>query len=279
MVPLGLKFFPQFVRATCRFRDYEPYKVTPKSLTKWLSQFKVSDTHSVIALLDSVIYISKKQTKRILIDLNETLLRRIELDGMSAKNIIYVQMHDPGSSSAAILNLIRDSALLEQRGCKFIDWRDVRKLNDLTDELESGVIIYVDDFSGSGNQFCGVRDYLADHIVGSFVEYFLLVSICEEALYELGKRGVEALSGPVHSKADRPLHPNCGKLDRTTKSRLTELSFEIDNKGGLGYRELATMVVLYRNAPNSVPVILRGNKNQHFVGILPRTTDLPVPNN
>ncbi len=38
----------------------------------------------------------------------------------------------------------------------------------------------------------------------------------------------------------------------------------------LGYKELATMVVLYRNARNSVPAILRGSLNQKlFAGIFP----------
>ncbi len=37
------------------------------------------------------------------------------------------------------------------------------------------------------------------------------------------------------------------------------------------------MVVLYRNAPNSVPALLRGSQNQvPFAGIFPRTTDMPV---
>ena len=38
------------------------------------------------------------------------------------------------------------------------------------------------------------------------------------------------------------------------------------------------MVVLYRNAPNTVPVMLRGNVNQKpYFGIFPRTIDLPIP--
>ena len=38
---------------------------------------------------------------------------------------------------------------------------------------------------------------LSDHIVGTYSEFFLVVSICEEALYELGKRAVEAVSAYV----------------------------------------------------------------------------------
>jgi len=211
----------------------------------------------------------------ILFPLNENLLLRLKQDGIQEKNIIYMQIHDPGSSSAVMLNMVRDSSRLERRGCSFIDSKDVRLLNERTQELEKGAIIYVDDFAGTGNQFCTVRDFIADYIVGTFAEFFLVVSICEEALYELGKRGVEAVSGGIHSKADRPLHPDSTILASKDKERLRTICEEIDRAGGLGYKGLASMVILYRNAPNSVPVILRGNVSQKFAGILPRTTDLP----
>ena len=67
-----------------------------------------------------------------------------------------------------------------------------------------------------------------------------------------------------------------GDFNRKSKDRLIEICTAIDKKGPLGYGGLATMVVFYRNAPNTVPVILRGNvKQKPWVGILPRTTDLP----
>jgi hypothetical protein len=172
--------------------------------------------------------------------------------------------------------MLRDRALLERKGCHFIDSKDVRGLYELTNKLENGAIVYVDDFAGTGNQFCEVRDFVAQHIVGNFSEFFLLPCICEEALYELGKRGVEAISGPVHSKADRPLNPQSTILSEKMQKRLIELCLKIDPKGGLGYKRLATMVVIYRNAPNSVPLILRGSLKQiPWIGIFPRTTDLP----
>jgi hypothetical protein len=175
-----------------------------------------------------------------------------------------------------MLNMLRDRGGLERKGYHFIDSKNVRELNELTERLKSGAIIYVDDFAGSGHQFCPVRDFLADYIMGNFSEFFLLPSICEEAMIEVGKRGVEPIVGLIHAKADRPLHPNCWKFDRKSKDRLVEICTTIDKKGPLGYGGLATMVVFYRNAPNSVPVILRGCvKQKPWVGILPRTTDLP----
>ncbi|MGA2467542.1 MAG: hypothetical protein ABSH06_24755 [Thermodesulfobacteriota bacterium] len=270
-----VKYWPKYWR-TRRFYDYKPQAVTVGTIKIWLQQFEEKDQKTLIAFLDKVFYLSEKNVEKLLVDLNKSLLARLNESQITPKNIIYVQIHEAGSSSPVILNMIRDRALLERKGCHFIDSKDVRALNELTNKLENGAIIYVDDFVGTGNQFCEVRDFVVPYIVGNFSEFFLLPCICEEALYELGKRGVEAVSGHIHSKSDRPLHPNSSVLPPTIKKRLIELCLKIDQKGGLGYRNLATMVVLYRNAPNSVPLILRGSLKQNpWRGILPRTTDLP----
>jgi hypothetical protein len=269
-----LKYFFQYFKAIHRFSDYKPQPVTFKTLTNWLQQFNEKDRITVLLLLDEVTYLSERDTEQLLVKLNEALLARLKGAGILTKNVIYVQLHDPGSSSSLILNMVRDRAHLEQKGCHFIDSKNGRELYEVTNRLEQGAIVYVDDFAASGKQFCGVRDQLSQFIVGTFSEFFLLPSICEEAIYELGKRGVEAISGPVHSKADRPLHPNSTLLDHATKDRLIELCSNIDNKGGLGYGGLATMVVLFRNAPNTIPIILRGSRKRKYAGVFPRTTDL-----
>jgi len=260
-------------RATRRFKDYRPQPVTLESARKWLRQFKQEDRLAVLRLLGHVIYLSQEETEKQLIQHNEELLARLRSSNIPPKKIIYMQIHDPGSSSPVMLNMLRDGAHLEHKGFHFVDYKNVRELNKLTNELEQGAIIYVDDFAGTGNQFGEVRDFVAEYIVGNFAEFFLLPSICEEALRALDERGVEAVSGLVHHRAERPLHPESTILDHATKTRLTDLCYQMDEKGGLGYRGLATMVVLYRNAPNTVPVILRGSKKQKHVGILPRTTD------
>jgi len=226
-------------------------------------------------LLLGVTYLSEKETESILVKLNERLIEALEKKGVTYKNIIYVQIHDPGSSSPVMLGMLRDGARIERKGCYFIDSKDTRGFSELTSKLETGAIIYVDDFSASGDQFVGVRNFLAQYIIGNFSEFFLLPVICEEANYQLGRTGVETVSRIVHSKADRPLHPHSPILDKATKERLIGICRKIDPKGALGYRGLATMIIFYRNSPNSVPVVLRGCVRQDkWVGILPRTTDL-----
>lgn len=223
-----------------------------------------------------MIYLSENETKERLVKFNDLLLRRLANSGIEPNKIIYVQVDEAGSSSPVMLNMLKEAARLERKRCRFVDSRDVLGLNKAANELGEGAIIYVDDFAGTGDQFCRSRDFVAQYIVGSFSEFLLLPVICEEAIYQLGKRGIEAV-GQVHSKVERPLHENSYVLDFETKNRLTDICFAIDRKGGLGDRRLATTVVFYRNVPNSVPALLRGNVGQEpYVGVLPRTQDLPT---
>jgi hypothetical protein len=270
--------FYHSIRAALRFHDYKPKPLTLLSARRWIKQFEKQDQKHAALLLESVIYLSEKDTRRILVEQNEALMTRLARVGIPSKKLIYVQVHDPGSSSPVMLNLLRDASGLEKRGCRFIDSRDSYGLTKLTTEVKEGALIYVDDFVGTGNQFCEARDFAMKNVlVTTFSEFLLVTSICEEAIYKIAAKGIEAFAGHVHSKAERPLHDNSNILDGAAKERLRTVCKGISPRMSLGYKDLATMVVLYRNAPNSSPAVLRGCINQTpFAGIFPRTTDLPL---
>jgi hypothetical protein len=231
----------------------------------------------IIRLLDHVVYLPEAVVRTILVEQNNALMRHLAEAGLPPEKMIYVQVHDAGSSSPVMLNLLRDATGLEQRGCHLLDSNDTLGLNRKTNELEEGALIYVDDFVGTGTQFCKARDFAVRHISGNFSEFLIVPSICEEGFYLLGERGIAAFAGHVHSKVERPLHANSTLLNKSAKKRMIEICKKIDPKMGLGFQEIAAMVVLYRNAPNNMPVLFRGSvKQTPYVGIFPRTTDLPI---
>jgi len=265
------------IRAALRFHDYKPKPLSLLSASRWIKQFEKKDRKLAAQLLDNVIYISEAKTRNILVDQNAALMKRLLEAGLQPNKLIYVSVHDAGSSSPVMLNLLRDAAGLERLGCRFVDCRDSLRLNKTMNEVGVGALIYVDDFVGTGNQFCQERDFAAKNFIGTFSEFILAPSICEEAYYQIGERGIEAFTGHVHSKAERPLHANSSVFAKEEKERLELVCKGVSSKFGLGYQKLATMVVLYRNAPNTVPAVLRGSLNQTpFFGIFPRWKDLPV---
>lgn len=242
-----------------------------------MKQFDKKDRVLAEKLLDNVIYISEVETRDILVKQNADLMSRLKEAGLPAKKLIYVSIHDAASSSSVMLNMLRDNANLEKRGCKIIDGRDTLGLVKTMNAVGEGALIYVDDFVGSGTQFCTERDFIAKNFVGTFSEFIIAPSICEEAFEKMDERGIQAFAGHKHLKSERPLYAECTVFDEVQRQRVTAICKGI-NKFGLGFNDLATMVVLYRNAPNTVPVMLRGNSNQKpYFGIFPRTTDLPIP--
>ncbi len=271
-----MRQFIACARVAFRCRDYKPQSISIRLAQKWLQQFEKQDRRAITALMDRIIYFSEAQTRRILLNQNDAILRKLTKSGLRLRNVIYAHIHEAGSSSPMMLALLRDAARLERLGCKFIGSREVLNLNRMTNELEEGALVYVDDFLGTGNQFCEERKFMMDHVVGNFAEFLLVPCICEEAYKKLSEIGVEVFTEKIHTRAERPLHDDSAILPPESKERLRTLCTRIDRKCALGYEQLASMVVMYRNSPNTLPVMFRGNVDQEpFVGIFPRISDLP----
>ncbi len=241
-----------------------------------MGQFEGKDRRIAGRLLDNVVYFSEDRTKRTLIRLNDALLKRLADDGFPAKKIIYVSFDQTASSSHMMLGMLRDNSALLQRGCNLCDSKNIRELKALTDRLEDAAIVYVDDFIGSGRQFCASRDFTMQHIFANVSEFMLAPSVCEEGRSALEDRGIEIVADQIHLKAERALLEDCKLMNAEDRARAIELCQNINPKMALGVDGMATMVVFYRNSPNQIPALLRGNKNlKPFRGLFPRTTDLP----
>lgn len=223
-----------------------------------------------------MIYISEKATIQNLVSLNQNILSRLRSDGIELDRVIYVAIDTAGSSSHVMLNLLRDAENLERRGARLIDSKDRYSLKKLTSTIGSGAIIYVDDFAGTGNQFRRSRDWTAQFIFGTFSEFFLVPVICEEAYQHIEASGVVPISSFRHTIDQRPLHRASNTIADDWKNHIVDICKEINPKSGLGFGNLATMVVFYRNAPNTMPLVFRGNLKQvPYRGIFPRSDDLP----
>lgn len=262
--------------AAWKYRDYEPQPLTIPRVRGWINQFDPDDRKYVCQLLRYVVYLTENTVKQILVDQNKLILDRLIGAGFQPHQIIYMQVHDPGSSSPVMLNMLRDAAHLQERGFSFLDAKNERGISEMTNLFSDGAIIYVDDFIGSGDQLGEERDFAIQFAVGNFAEFVLVPSICEEGLDALEQRGIEVFAGHVHKKVERPLHNESNIFDLLTRGRLRAMCETIDSKVALGHKHMAAMVVLYRNAPDNVPVLLRGSAHQKpYIGVFPRTSDLP----
>lgn len=259
-----------------KFHDYAPQPITYKTVSGWLDQFGGRTPSDLFTLLRKVKYVSERETRHALSTLNRELLRHLKARGIPSKNVIYIQIDDAGSSSHWVLNMMRNDDRLEGLGCTLLDSHEGVRILEKSYELEEGAIVYIDDFIGTGNQFVKSREMVAQSILGRWVEFLLAPYICEEALEPLKIRGIEPRAVAIHRKAERFLHPDSDQCPREKKLELLRACRRVDRRYALGYHNLGSMIVLSRNCPNTSPAVFRGNKGQDpFVGLLPRTSDLP----
>ncbi len=259
-----------------RAADYRQQEITLARCYDWLRQFPTDIQYELSSLLGKIFYFSEKDVRQVLRDLHENLINRLSKEGIPPESIIYVTLDDPGSSSHLMFNLLRDETNFERRGFRLCDHKNVADFVNLTTQLGSGAIVYVDDFSASGKQFLKSRNHIAQQtpLIGSFSEFFLLPCICSEAHAAISKVGVSIETEKIHHISDRPLHPD----NRASRSQLmqsiTEECRKIDPDSPIGFDGLATMIVLFTNTPNTTPKIFRGFAGQQpKYGIIPRAKD------
>jgi hypothetical protein len=257
------------------FKDYRPQPVSIRAAWRWLSQYPFSVRNRLLMLLDQIIYFSEQETVDTLVSLNHDILNLLAADGMDLDKVIYVSIDSAGSSSQVMLNLLRDAENLERKRARLIDSRDTINLSKITAGIGSGAIIYVDDFAGTGKQFRRNRNWAAQYILGTFSEFFLVPVICEEAYQRIEALGIVPIYKLMHMKHQRALHRDSEAIAVDIKDQITGYCKKINPNSGLGFDDLATMVVFYRNAPNTMPLIFRGSLKQNpYRGIFPRSDDL-----
>jgi len=260
-----------------KFYGYEPRAVTPLNLHRWLRQFPPEDRSAALTVLDKVVYFNKKRVVESLLDHNAAIQKTLQDRGLGPDKIAYVHIDTPGSSSSIMMHLLRNKGNLQRLPSLILDANDPQKLIEFIQRKKNIAVVYVDDFLGTGNQFCKSRDFLSGFFPTAQPELLLAPCVCEEAFKQLVKRDVEVFTSLIHAKADRPLHPNSRILEHASKARLLNINRGL-GKQASGFGLLASSVAMFHNSPNNMPLLLRGSLDQKpFVGILPRTTDLPVP--
>lgn len=262
-------------RAYRRLRDYEPNngRLTLRRVRNWVNQFPKTSRDDVARLAANLEYFSRNWIVRNLETLNAQIAARLSEDGIQASNIVYVALDDPASSSPAMCKLLRDQGGLS--GAKFVAATSGLEITKVTSRLGTGAIVYVDDFSGTGQQFITARQDVRENIAGTFSEFFLLPCICEEALTKVEDQDVVAMYHRRHTKVERPLLSEGAFLDKAARARLVKHSENTWGIGCLGFEMLATNVVFSHAAPDTTPIMFRGDRGQYpWFGIVPRWAEI-----
>lgn len=261
-----------------RFQGYEPRSVTPLVVWKFLRQFQRRHRPYMVKLLACVRYVGRDEARRILCDQLQSVIETCRATGTQPQSIVVVPASSKGESSDVAHDMLKADERVAQSGVQFFKGNPLQ-LGQLLRTISSPVVVFVDDFAGTGKQFCDAHSaWNATMQLHNPVTYFVTCVMCSPAVHKIGSIGVIPSPGIEHRTVEmfkQACEEACG-FDGYCA--LMSYAKEIHSKLPLGFDNMGTMILMYRNAPNNMPFLLRGTQGQRvWYGLFPRKDQLVAP--
>lgn len=262
-------------RVAKRFPGYEPRPISWMSVARYVRQFEKGARESVFKMLESIQYLPKAQARHELESRLNLLLSRADAAGITRENIFILPASTKGSSSGEMVAFLRDAN--EKRGLGVTMFEgNTLALRAALRGASAALVVFVDDFIGSGKQFEGSYKGWKSAITSPSVTSILMaVVMCPEAHSKIRSMGVEADFAILHGPHDRFQTACLQAVGNTSYALLESYAREIQSAIPFGFENMGTLVVLYRNSNNNMPFLLRGTQGQRvWFGLFPMRKQL-----
>ena len=247
-----------------KFLDYHT-SITKRKIMEYLDQYNLEHMELNLRVLENINYFSHARTTKLL----KLLVRLLDDEiCLKDKHVFFCSMSpSSGKSSDSIMRKVRDIAKLDSKkyDSKFLYLRD---LDDLKNDNKHKIIIFVDDFIGSGSTISRLwsimqnwhndsHEYYIGVILGykNIIEqieedYPFKIMCAEEPLLE-NSRVFNPINSTFTNKEKNILKKYCRKIESRLKHRY-------------GYNNTQSLVIFYENAPNNtIPILHHMIKNWH----------------
>jgi hypothetical protein len=243
------------------FTSYR-HQITEKRIQLWLEQFKKNDQDLAARLLDCIDFINHEQ----IIKAFRELLAGIEgwsQDKRKRKGkwrfVAYTS--SAGESGDEMLHKFRFANNLSSREYNdlFIYKSDLMK-DKLTAE---DTVIFIDDFSGSGDQVCDYWTEIQELLPGEPRIFLILVAASHLAIDQISKKtDIICISHKMIKEKDRLFSDNCNHFNNNEKEKILKYCKIADKKNPKGYKECGFVIVFSHTCPNDTIPILHKNTDK-----------------
>lgn len=255
--------------------DYLPISggVNQTHIIKWLGQFKNDHLSLALKMAKSILYIGNHSIDSQLRTLGIRIRRHIQRERINLDNVFYVPVGNVGESGLDIAHRYRNVNRMHQRSNQFVH---LVELPDRLFKQDEKMVVFLDDFIGTGKQVCDYWRDVASQIVPEYIPMCLGVV----AAYHDGINRVED---------DCPF-PVLAVLELGYRHRLLDAGNQVftdaerrifqeycDEWGNnpLGFGDVGALVSFFHGTPNNAPSLIRGSKKQRpRRGLLPGWDDL-----
>lgn len=259
-------------------------QITPYDVIRWLFNFDDEDVELAIQLLEHVVFLRDDDVKGRLYE------QILKLPNDTRKHI--VPLGKPGKSGAAISYWIHGLMKRNDLQCMnfhssveaFISYR-----NSVAWETLNDVVVYVDDFIGSGGSVVDALS-LEEHIVRPEVlsdaysgRLYVIAAIVMDNGYSKISQDISGaiILGDLHCKGFDPHRKVFGSYFKTKAVR--EMCYKYGEQlykdCPLGYKNTQSLVLMQHSSPNNtVPVLWSDNQYQgrNWIPLVPRNNILKI---
>lgn len=259
-------------------------QITPYDVIRWLFNFDDKDVELAIQLLEHVVFLRDDDVKGRLYE------QILKLPDDTRKHI--VPLGKPGKSGVAVSywihGLMKRKELRKMRFHssieEFISYR-----NSVAWETQNDVVVYVDDFIGSGGSVVDALS-LEENIVrpevlrdASSGRLYVIAAVVMDNGYSKISQDISGaiILGDLHCKGFDPHRKVFGSYFKTKAVR--EMCYKYGEqlyKGcPLGYENTQSLVLMQHSSPNNtVPVLWSDNQYQgrNWIPLVPRNNILKI---
>jgi hypothetical protein len=255
-----------------RFKFYR-HPPDRTDIHKWLNRFKGADKDLAARMLDVV---EIKSEMEIQSGYSAALASLAGWHPDSAKRIgrwLFVGFGGAGESGQSMLRVFREATRMNPERFKDL----FCSASDLASKALTAqdTVVFVDDFSGTGQQVTKVWPVLAELIASEAKCHLLLTAATEAAIDEIASKTELIMHAScVLSKTDNLFNAECTHFSKDEKKLVEKYGKIADRNHPRGWGKCGILFVLSHKTPNNTIPILHVN-NRKWVGLFPRY--LPQP--
>jgi hypothetical protein len=256
------------------FSDYMPLSgVSQSRIVNWLGQFRPEHTALALQVAKSIQYYGSHSVDGNLRALGKAILWHIRHEAIPFNGVFYVPVGSVAESGQDIARRYRNVNGMQRRKDQFVH---IRELPEKLFEHQRTMVVFLDDFVGTGNEVCGFWREAAEGLVPEYVPIYLGVI----AAYADGIKRIEE-ECPITVVTIHELDSR-HKLIDAANTAFTQLEKDVLEQycqqwGNcpLGYCDMGALVSFFHGTPNDAPSLIRGSRKQRpYRGLLPGWPDL-----
>ena len=254
-----------------RFRFYR-HPPSQEELLAWIQQFSPEDHRLAATILDQVVLLSDVEIQQGYHDALAALPGWSVDDAVRQGNWVFVGLGGQGESGQTMLHMFREAVGLtsDRFQAMFATPADLPALRLTAHDT----VIFVDDFSGTGDQFSKHWAIYQELLSGEAKAYLFLAAATSDAMNRLAElQDIQVTARLILDPSANVFSDQNTVFLAADKAKVLAYCKKADRSNPMGWGKCGLLLVISRKTPNNSIPILHA-RSRKWVPVFPRKLHL-----